>query len=211
MDPATLSLIGSVGSSLVGGLFGSSSAKKANKAAAAEAAANREFQERMARNAHTYEAADLEQAGLNRILSLGNGASTPGGAMAAVVSEAGDAAKMSSSALEAARTAAELNNIKADTELKKTSSLSNVQSAKKSAAETAYTNTLTTNIGKWTPFNDRISKGGQNVLNRYDNVKAAVKSSAHQQATDPIASKLPAGWLLKQMGFGQSSAAGASR
>lgn len=65
--------------SLIGGVLGNNSAKK-------EAAANRAFQERMARNAHTYEVEDLKKAGLNPILSGlgGSGASTPGGAVANV-------------------------------------------------------------------------------------------------------------------------------
>jgi hypothetical protein len=67
------------GLSLLGGLFGNNSAKK-------EAVKNREFQERMARNAHQYEVEDLKKAGLNPILSGlgGSGASTPSGAVANV-------------------------------------------------------------------------------------------------------------------------------
>jgi len=66
-------------SSLLGGIFGNNSAKK-------EAAKNREFQERMARNAHQYEVEDLRKAGLNPVLSGlgGSGAATPGGAVANV-------------------------------------------------------------------------------------------------------------------------------
>lgn len=145
IDPVTGAIIGQVGSAVLGGLFGSSSAKSANKAAAKEAALNREFQERMAKNAHQYEAADLEAAGLNRVLSLGGGgAATPGGATGAVVAtEAGEAAKGVSSALEAARSVAELQNLKADTLLKGASAAQAVAGAKKTQQDTI-------NQGIWT-------------------------------------------------------------
>ena len=77
--PAVGAALISGASSLLGGIFGNNSAKKA-------AEENRKFQERMSRNAHTYEVEDLRRAGLNPVLSGlgGSGAATPGGAVANV-------------------------------------------------------------------------------------------------------------------------------
>lgn len=57
---------------------------KNNAWAADQAQKQMDFQERMSRNAHTYEVEDLKRAGLNPVLSAmsGNGAATPSGAMA---------------------------------------------------------------------------------------------------------------------------------
>lgn len=84
-----LGAIATIGSSLLGGLFGNSGAKKQNKMQAQEAQKNRDWQERMSDTAHQREIKDLKASGLNPILSGtgGSGASTPGGAQANVVNE----------------------------------------------------------------------------------------------------------------------------
>lgn len=80
--------IAGIGSSLLGGLFGSSGASKQNKAQMQMAREQMDFQREMSDTAHRREVYDLKKAGLNPILSakLG-GASSPAGAMPNIVNE----------------------------------------------------------------------------------------------------------------------------
>lgn len=63
----------------IGSFLGQESANAAN---AQQVSSQMGFQKEMSDTAHQREATDLSKAGLNRILSLGAGASTPGGASA---------------------------------------------------------------------------------------------------------------------------------
>lgn len=74
------------GLSLLGGVANNMFAGKrqddAQQFNAQQAAANRDFQERMSNTAYQRSAADMQAAGLNRILAVGGGASSPSGNMA---------------------------------------------------------------------------------------------------------------------------------
>lgn len=71
--PAIIAAAGAIGSAGLAGRFNANEAEK-----------NRDWQQYMSNTSYQRAAADLEAAGLNRILALGSGASTPSGATASM-------------------------------------------------------------------------------------------------------------------------------
>jgi hypothetical protein len=75
-------MLGEIAGALIGGAFQLQGAREQNAANSNNARAAQEFSERMANTAHQRQVADLKAAGLNPILSVNAGASSPTGEVA---------------------------------------------------------------------------------------------------------------------------------
>lgn len=93
------------GSNSASGILGFLGGERQNYSNAKQAADMMKFQEDLSNTAHQREVADLRAAGLNPLLSVNKGASSPGGAMATMQNTV-------HSAMDAAKSRAEISNLK---------------------------------------------------------------------------------------------------
>lgn len=160
-------MFGSIAGGLIGAAgsyFGQQESMKFN---AKEAAKNREFQERMARNAHQYAAEDMEKAGLNRILALGNQAATPSGSAASISPmDYGTIGSNAATAVEARRNLkAQNENIEAQNDLIKAE-------IEQKQAETHFTKNKSALI---TPVGSGIQEFEGDIKDAWSEVRKAYK------------------------------------
>lgn len=139
-------------SSLIGGAFSDRGQSAANEANLQIARENRQWQERMSSTAYQRAAQDLKRAGLNRILALGNSASTPSGNIAVMQNEKinrGQAMAQSvGTALSLRMQQAQIQNVQAQTaNLVKDAELKGAQISK-TGVETTRLTAETANIRK---------------------------------------------------------------
>jgi len=106
---------GAIFGGLATGAVSAFGARRQNQLAMEEAKRNRDFQMLMSNTAHQRQVRDLKKAGLNPILAAGgSGASSPAGNVAPISDSIGQGVQ---SAVAAARAYAEIENIKARTNL----------------------------------------------------------------------------------------------
>ena len=123
------------GADLVGGYLGYKGQQQANAQNLKIAREQMRFQERMSNTAYQRSAADLEAAGLNRILALGSPASSPGGAAIPMENVHKQTPQAFSAASAKVRMHEELKLLRDQQDNVQSSTLLNTANARKAAAE----------------------------------------------------------------------------
>jgi len=102
MEPATIGLLGSLGSSLLGGLFGNSAQRSANRTNIMLNRENRDWMERMSNTSYQRGTQDMLAAGLNPMLAYSQGGANVPNNSAATIQPVSAGAKAAGEAALAA-------------------------------------------------------------------------------------------------------------
>lgn len=135
--------------------------KEMNERARHERIAQNKFTKMMSNTAHRREVNDLQKAGLNPLLSVNSGASTPSGSMAPVANEF-------AGAINAAKDMVSMKNIESDTMLKDSNSAINVK-----------------NLTKGSSFEAEV----KSVIDIYNRYLGNESGTAHNKIRDNISAK----------------------
>jgi len=138
MDPGTIGALIGAGGNLLGGLFGNSAQRQANRTNIMLTRENREWTERMSNTAYQRAVTDMQAAGLNPMLAYSQGGASTPQHSAAKVEPVDSFAKGINSAGAQAAQAIQLENVRANTELQRAQATKAVEEAKVAGVQSAW-------------------------------------------------------------------------
>lgn len=167
-----LPAIAAIGGSVIGAAGNYASAQESARMSVKSAREQMAFQERMSNTAYQRAASDLEKAGLNRVIALGNPASTPSGAGYSMPD-----AKLGSAALEGASAVASVKNMQEQNKLIEAQArLTTAEASKAEVTKAIYDAAL--------PLVNRLSEGFKSSA--YDSKTPFIGNDSKSKVLDTL-------------------------